>query len=390
MKTIVGMFDSVAEAHRAVDDLTRLGLSRSDISVIAPKRDATDTGDTNADAGDKTHAAEGAGIGATTGAIAGGAAGILASLGLLAIPGIGPLLAAGPIVAALTGAGIGAAAGGIIGGLVGLGIPEEHAEEYEEGIRRGGTVVSAKVEDARADEAAAILDRHGAVNMETRVAEWRNAGWTPRTAAATDTSASGRTATSSGASALGATGTAAPRPQPVPPQQRATESGARIPVVEESVNVTKREVPRGGVRVYTRTHEQPVNEQVNLRKETVHVERRPADRPATEADLNALKGGAVELHEKSEEAVVNKQARVTGEVVVRKDVENKTETVRDTVRKTEVEVDRLNSPNAPARNPGAASGASSASPNTPNRSTAPDRTTQGSGGSSTSGPACNT
>jgi uncharacterized protein (TIGR02271 family) len=379
MKTIVGMFDNVAEAHRAVDELTRLGLSRSDISVIAPKRDATDTVETT-DTGDRTHAAEGAGIGATTGAIAGGAAGILASLGLLAIPGIGWLLAAGPIVATLTGAGIGAAAGGIIGGLVGLGIPEEDAEQYEEGIRRGSTVVTAKADESQADEAAAILERHGAVNMETRVAEWRASGWTPRTASSTSATDTTASTSATSASSMGAAGSVPPRPQPTSPSRRADDTSARVPVVEESLNVAKREVQRGGVRVYTRTHEQPVTEQVNLRKETVNVERRPADRPATEADLNALKGGAIEMHEKSEEAVVNKQSRVTGEVVVKKDVENRTETVRDTVRKTDVQVDRINNPNTPG----------AASPNSPNRATTPDRTTQGSGGSSTSGPACNT
>lgn len=357
MKTIVGLFDNVSEAHRAVDELTRLGLSRSDVSIVAGKRDGTDTTDAGED---KTKAAEGAGIGATTGAIAGGAAGILASLGLLAIPGIGWLLAAGPIVATLTGAGIGAAAGGIIGGLVGLGIPEEHAEQYEEGIRRGGTVVTARVDEAQADEAAAILDRHGAVDMESRVSEWRTSGWTPKYG-------SSSTSTTTSAAAT----TAAPRPQPTSASRRADDTGARVPIVEESLNVSKRQVQRGGVRVYTRTHEQPVAEQVNLRKETVHVDRRPADRPATEADMNALKGGAIEMRETSEEAVVNKQARVTGEVVVKKDVENRTETVRDTVRKTDVEVDRQNSPN------------------TPNRNTASERSAQSSGGG-TSGPACNT
>jgi len=371
MKTVVGLFDNLSEAHRAVDDLSRLGLSRSDISVIAPKRDAADTVDT--DAHDKTHAAEGAGIGATTGALAGGAAGILASLGLLAIPGIGGLLAAGPIVAALTGAGIGAAAGGIIGGLVGLGIPEEHAEEYEEGVRRGGTIVTAKVDETKADEAAAILDRHGAVNMEQRVSEWKTAGWTPKHATAGATA--GTMAGSTGTAA--ASGTIPPRPQPITPQRRGDDT-SRVPVVEETMDVGKRQVQRGGVRVYTRTQEQPVSEQVNLRKETVHVDRRPADRAATPADLEALKGGTIEMRETSEEAVVNKQARVTGEVVVRKDVENRTETVRDTVRKTDVKVDKLDS----------SGGAGTGSPNTPNRSTTPSNQSQSSGG--TSGPACNT
>jgi len=264
MKTVVGLFDNLSEAHRAVDELSRLGLSRSDISVIAPKRDAIDTLDEEAQ--DKTHAAEGAGIGATTGALAGGAAGILASLGLLAIPGIGGLLAAGPIITALTGAGIGAAAGGIIGGLVGLGIPEDHAEEYEEGVRRGGTVVTAKVDDAKAGEAADILDRHGAVNMEQRVSTWKSAGWTPKRAPS-----------------VPASGSIPPRPQPVAHQRRADDT-SRVPVVNENLDVSRRQDERGSVRVYPGTWEQTA-EQVNLSKETGHVERRPADRPATPADL---------------------------------------------------------------------------------------------------------
>src|SRR4051794_3178077 len=138
MKTIVALFDDTNDAHKAIDDLSTLGVANNDISVIAPKRDS-DAGRNVRDG--ETKAAEGAGIGASTGAVAGGAAGLLASLGLLAIPGIGPLLAWGPIVATLTGAGIGAATGGLVGGLVGMGIPEEDAEVYEEGVRRGGTLV---------------------------------------------------------------------------------------------------------------------------------------------------------------------------------------------------------------------------------------------------------
>jgi len=236
MKIVIGMFDNIAEAHKAVDELTQLGLSRSDVSIIAPKRDDTDTIDSSQD---KTHAAEGAGIGATTGALAGGAAGILASLGLLAIPGIGWLLAAGPIVATLTGAGIGAAAGGIIGALVGLGIPEEDAEQYEEGIRRGGTVVTAKADDSSADEAAAILDRHGAVNMEQRVSQWKTSGWAPKRAT-----------------------TAAPRPQPTSPARRADDTSSAADVSAP----TRR--PDPAVRVFSRTYEQRVIESANPRGDT--------------------------------------------------------------------------------------------------------------------------
>ena len=139
MKTVIGLFDTVDDAHSAQNELLAAGIGRERVSLITSERsggvDRTDRTDGNAE---KTEAAEGAGIGATTGALAGGAAGLLASLGLLAIPGIGGLLAAGPLVAILTGAGVGAATGGLLGGLIGLGIPAHEAELYQEGVRRGG------------------------------------------------------------------------------------------------------------------------------------------------------------------------------------------------------------------------------------------------------------
>jgi uncharacterized protein (TIGR02271 family) len=103
--------------------------------------------------------------------------------------------------------------------------------------------------------------------------------------------------------------------------------------------VGTRQVQHGGVRLYTRVTERPVEETVRLRDETVHVERRPVDRPATEADVAAAKERTIEVTETDEEPVVRKQIRVVGEVVVSKDVEEHTETVRDTVRRTEVEVE---------------------------------------------------
>lgn len=348
MKNIVALFDNIDDAHAAVTELTKLGLSRDAISVItkpAGEEKATVT------RGNKTEAAEGAGIGATTGAVAGTAAGILAALGMIAIPGIGGLLAAGPVVTALTGAGIGAAAGGLVGGLIGMGIPEEHAEQYAEGVRRGGTVVSALVADEQAQQASDIFDRHHAVNLDERTAEWQKSGWKGK---ATPLAAGAQTQTKATQTNTAAPSTAG----------RRAESTQSIPIVEEQLKVGKREVSRGGVRVYSRMTEQPVTEQVRLREEHVHVERRAADRPTTAEDLRAFKEGAIEMRETSEEAVVNKESRVTGEVVVRKDVTEKTETIRDTVRRTDVKVDRVGTTNT----------------------TGKEGTTPGS----TSGPACNT
>jgi uncharacterized protein (TIGR02271 family) len=116
-----------------------------------------------------------------------------------------------------------------------------------------------------------------------------------------------------------------------------------IPVVEEEVAIGKREVERGGVRVRTEVEERPVEEQVRLREEHVKVERRPVDRPASEADIRrAQQGGTLDVREKVEEAVVQKNARVVEEVVVGKEATQRTETVRDTVRKTDVHVEPAN------------------------------------------------
>jgi uncharacterized protein (TIGR02271 family) len=128
---------------------------------------------------------------------------------------------------------------------------------------------------------------------------------------------------------------------------REVETGeVKVPVVEEELQVGTRQVRRGGVRLYTRVTERPVEETVRLRDETVHVERHPVDRPATEADVAAAKEGTIEVTETDEEVVARKQARVVEEVVVSKDVEEHTEAVRDTVRRTEVEVESIGAEHA--------------------------------------------
>jgi uncharacterized protein (TIGR02271 family) len=124
-------------------------------------------------------------------------------------------------------------------------------------------------------------------------------------------------------------------------QHHADEGDVRIPIVHDEIHVETRRVERGGVRIYSRVTEQPVEQEVHLRDERVAVERRPVDRPATERDLAAFKEGTIEVAETHEEAVVNKQARVVEEVVIDKDVREHTETVRDTVRHTEVDVEPI-------------------------------------------------
>jgi hypothetical protein len=182
--TVVALYDNVETARDVVQDLRdQAGVPQSDVSLVAHDPEGrmgtsvttgtTDTGDSGA--------ATGAGIGAAVG----GLGGLLVGLGALAIPGIGPVLAAGPLataLAGLVGAGVGAVAGGVTGGLIGalvdMGIPEEQAQYYSEGVRRGGTLVMATVNDTNLDRARDIMYRHNPVDVETRAAHWRQAGWT--------------------------------------------------------------------------------------------------------------------------------------------------------------------------------------------------------------------
>ncbi len=123
--------------------------------------------------------------------------------------------------------------------------------------------------------------------------------------------------------------------------QGSAEGETRIPVVQEELQIGKRQVQRGGVRVFQHVVDTPVHEQVQLREEHVTVDRRPVNEPVSDADLAALKEGSFEMRESAEEAVVAKSARVVEEVVVNKDVSERTQTVDDSVRHTEVEVERM-------------------------------------------------
>ncbi|SET16996.1 general stress protein [Paenibacillus sp. NFR01] len=134
---IVGIFDTEQEATRAIEGLQRQGFTNDEISVIS--RDRDDLKSISDDTG--TMAPEGVATGAATGGVIGGVAGLLAGIGALAIPGIGPILAAGPIVATITGAAVGAGAGGLVGGLIGLGIPEDEAKDYENYVDQGKILV---------------------------------------------------------------------------------------------------------------------------------------------------------------------------------------------------------------------------------------------------------
>lgn len=176
MKTIVVLFDNITSARDVVDDLVDAGFDRSDISLVASDRDSTYSASFE-HAEESDEAAKGAVTGAVAGGALGGLAGVLLGLGAFAIPGIGPVVAAGPIAAGLAGAGVGAVTGGLLGALVGWGIPEEEAQLYAEGVRRGSTLVAVKAPEHRVDEAVSIMNRYGPVDIESRSETWRESGW---------------------------------------------------------------------------------------------------------------------------------------------------------------------------------------------------------------------
>lgn len=227
-----------------------------------------------------------------------------------------------------------------------LFVPDEDRTTYAEGVRRGSIVVSARVEDSKLEQAMDVLESHGAVDLDTREAEWRQEGWTGTQAVASSTEvASVPAATGLGVAATGmAAGSTTPAAASTSTTTAAATTTARvgdeevIPIVEERLQVGKRDVERGRVRVRSYVVETPVSEQVMLHQEHVDVERRAIDRPVTGAEA-MFQDRTIEATETAEEAVIAKEARVTGEVVIRKKATEHTETVQDTVRRTEVDVD---------------------------------------------------
>lgn len=180
-RTITALFDRYEDAATAVSKLEAAGISHGDISIVANNADDRHSGHVHQH-GTGHETATGAGTGATLGTVLGGGAGLLAGLGLLAVPGVGPVVAAGWLVATLTGAGVGAATGGLVGSLTGAGLSEDEAHTYAEGLRRGGTLVTARVDDALTSRAQGILDEHGSIDVDQRAAGWRSEGWSGRTA----------------------------------------------------------------------------------------------------------------------------------------------------------------------------------------------------------------
>jgi stress response protein YsnF len=258
--------------------------------------------------------------------------------------------------AGLGGTTTGTGSSGMLTRLAGWGIPNQDAQVYAEGVRRGGSLLKVRLDEEDVDRAMEVLERGNVVDVETRGSAYRESGWTgyDETADYYDEPSAeeerlryspGRTSIDT-TTGTGLTGAAAAMRDVNTDTTRTTRTGAaereeQIPIVEEQVNIGKRSVERGGVRVRSYVVETPVEEQVRLRDETVTVERRPGGlvEGSTEVPADAFRERTIEVTETDEEAVVSKTAHVRETVVVRKDVEERAQSVRDTVRRTEVEIE---------------------------------------------------
>jgi len=185
------------------------------------------------------------------------------------------------------------------------------AAMYEGAVSHGKYVLTVKADQERSRLAADVMNRHHPIDVEQKGSQWM---------------------------AGTASGTA-------PRATQGTSSSQTMPVIEEQLKVGKREVLGGGVRVYQRVTERPVEEQVTLREERAKVERMPTDRPASPGELSAMKEGTVEIRERKEEPVLQKTARVVEEVRVGKETRQRTEKVGGKVKRTDVEVEKLGGEN---------------------------------------------
>jgi len=254
-QTVIGIFDNKGEAQSAVAELTRSGLSRNNIDV-SDRTDADVNSGINSGIATDTHREE------DTDSIS-----------------------------------------KFFNSLFGDD-DDDNRSHYSEVGRRGSIVTVHAQSQEEATRAAAILDTHGAVDIDERASQYRSG-------------------TSTGAAATN------------------TGTDTVIPIIEENLQVGKRDVETGGVRVRSRIVERPVEEHLRLREEHVWVERNPVNRPATEADLAGFKEGSIEMTEHAEVPIVNKEARVVEEINVGKEVEERDESIRGTVRKTDVDIENI-------------------------------------------------
>jgi len=247
MQTLVALYHNFDDAQNAVDELVRSGVDRTKISLVANNATGEYNDYINSVYDDEEDAVT-AEQGAAFGAASGGIIGALAGLGGLAIPGIGPVIAAGPLIAALTGGAVGVLAGAPTGGLV-AGLMRTHymdtedAEVYAEGVRRGETLLTVQVDDSSVSRTRDMLNKYNPTDVHNEVSSWRQAGWTKFDDSATPTSVD--------------TSMNSAQTQPSRPVEASTsaiiERESLLPAVEEHADESKHDTENGNVRVYTKT-----------------------------------------------------------------------------------------------------------------------------------------
>lgn len=168
---VTALYDQVNDARRAVEELIGAGFQREQVSVVA----AEPTAGTAAAAGIKEQ--QETGLDAGRGALIGGLGGLLVGMVALVLPAIGPVMAAGPLAIALVGAGAGTITGGLVGALIEFGLDQEEAEQYSEGVRRGGILVTVQTHDSMIDRVVDVMDSHNPVDVRKRAQDWYRAGW---------------------------------------------------------------------------------------------------------------------------------------------------------------------------------------------------------------------
>jgi uncharacterized protein (TIGR02271 family) len=359
------LVDTEDQAAAIVEKLRTAGFSDNDISVLFP-----DKGSTRDFAHKKeTKMPEGATIGASTGGAVGGTIGLLAGIGALAIPGLGPFIAAGPIMAALSGGAIGAGVGGLTGALVGLGIPEYEAKRYEGKVKEGGILISVHSENSDETNRAKDIFKEAGAHDISSTGEAHSDFKAQDVSDTQDTSfrevSPGNDITSPRDSTSGAGKGSLPRkadqpyqaqhsisetPAGTQPRESGDEIAAEVPLSEEEVKVGKKTVSAGEVNLQKKVSTEQVNVPVELKREDVVIERVPAHETEP-AGKEPFQEERVEVPLSREEPVVEKETRVTGGVRVRKTEGTERETIQESVRREDVDIDESGKISGKGRKP---------------------------------------
>ncbi|WP_138493632.1 YsnF/AvaK domain-containing protein [Paenibacillus pinistramenti] len=323
---IVGVFTTEQDATNAIQDLKNLGYRAEDISVIGKNKD--DLNDIHEETG--TKAPEGMATGAATGGVLGGIAGLLAGLGALAIPGIGPILAAGPIAATLTGAAVGAGTGGLVGGLVGLGIPEDEAEEYNANVKSGRILVMVDANEIQKNEVYSLFRDHHSMNSSHYP---MGTGTLNREEADIRKSETREPVFYQELATMD-------RPQDTITDGTSQDRTMRLR--EEQLDISKTRQTTGEVNLRKEVIEQEQSINVPVTREEVVIEKKAVQDEATGEPIG--KDETIRIPVTEERVEVSKRPVVTGEVEIHKRQVQDTEHVSDTLKKEEARLEQTGNP----------------------------------------------